>query len=368
VTVGGRSLLAWSLEPLRRLEQLGVVVLVVPGERIAEAEALARDVLSWGEPPGGPELRVVAGAASRQGSVAAGLAALPAEGDRIVLVHDAARAFTPSEQFATVARAVRESGAGVLPALPVIDSVKRVSPAGAVLASVERSELAAAQTPQGFPAGALRAAYAAATSEHTDDAAVFAAAGHAVRRVPGHPRALKITTPDDLETARRWLSEPAPRGASTQARTGVGVDVHAFAEGRPLWLAGLRWEGSRGLAGHSDGDVVSHAIADAVLSALGKGDLGSVLGTEDPALAGAHGEAILSRVRALVEQEGRSVAHVAVQLLSSEPRLAPRREEAEACLSSWVGGPVSLGATTTDGLGFPGRGEGALALAVATLL
>ncbi|WP_067201788.1 bifunctional 2-C-methyl-D-erythritol 4-phosphate cytidylyltransferase/2-C-methyl-D-erythritol 2,4-cyclodiphosphate synthase [Microbacterium sp. XT11] len=304
---------------------------------------------------------VVTGGATRQESVAAGLSAL--WGDvTTVLVHDAARALTPPEQIDAVARAVTHE-AGVIPALPVVDTLKRVDD-DRVVAAVDRAALAAAQTPQGFPRALLEASYAAAReqgAEYTDDAALFAAAGHEVRRIPGSERAFKITTQADLERARHLLGASAPRAP----RVGIGTDVHAFGGEGDLWLAGLHWPGEQALSGHSDGDAVAHAIVDALLGAAGLGDIGQHFGTAHPEYAGAHADVFLGRTRELVADAGFTIGNVSVQFQANRPRFAARRAEAEQVLSALLGAPVSVTATTTDGLGFPGRGEGVAVTAVA---
>lgn len=333
------------------------VVVVAPESHLKAARTISARVAGAAS----DAVTVVAGGATRQDSVAAGLAALSTEIDT-VLVHDAARALTPPALIDRVARAVRTTGGGVIPALPVTDTIKRVGPDAAVLGTVDRSDLVHVQTPQGFPRADLDAAYASATQEHTDDAALFAAHGGPVTVVEGEARAFKITTAWDLRRAENVL------GAQTAGlRTGIGVDVHAYDETAPLWLGGLYWTDEPGLAGHSDGDAVLHAICDALLSAAGLGDVGSRFGTSDPRFADAASEGFVRETLALVEGSGFSVVNVAVQVVAARPKIAPRRSELESRLSALVGAPVTIGATTTDGLGFTGRGEGVAAIATALL-
>ena len=287
-----------------------------------------------------------------------------------MLVHDAARALTPPEVFERVAAAIARGAAGAIPVLPVIDTLKRVS-GDEIVGVVDRAELAAAQTPQGFPRDVLDAAYAAATAEFTDDAALVADAGNDVTAVPGHPLAFKITTAADLDRARHLLASPAGRLESPPAipRVGVGTDVHAFGGDGTLWLAGLEWPGEAALSGHSDGDAVAHAIVDALLAAAGLGDIGTHFGTDHPEYAGAHADAFLTRTVALLGEAGWRVGNVSVQVQANRPRFAARRAEAERALSAALAGaPVSVSATTTDGLGFTGRGEGVSAFAVALVV
>lgn len=355
VDVHGVTILEHALRGVFGAIEPAQVIVVAPAALVARARAIAEHAA--GAASG--YLTVVAGGDTRQRSVAAGLAVL-ADGVEAVLVHDAARALTPSALVDRVAQSVLVSGRGVIPALPVSDTIKRVD-GERVVESVDRSELVHVQTPQGFPRADLVTAYASALDDHTDDAALFTAAGHTVVTVPGEPRAFKITTPWDLHRAEQLLD------AGARIRTGVGIDAHRYDESVPLWLGGVYFPDEPGLAGHSDGDAVIHAICDALLSAAGLGDIGGRFGSADPRFAGASSSVFLRETLALVEGAGFRVGNVAVQVIANRPRLASRRPELEGHLGELVGAPVSIAATTSDGLGFSGRGEGLVAVATALL-
>lgn len=362
VPVAGQVMLARALAPLFTLPSPTYVVVVAPASLLAACTELVDAVA--GVAVG--YTAVVAGGEDRHASVQAGLAALPASVET-VLVHDAARCLTPASQFAAVFDAVESSGAGVVPALPVTDTVKQVA-GDVVVTTVDRSSLVGVQTPQGFPLAALRDAYAVSTQSATDDAGVFQAAGGTVRVIPGDADAFKITTAWDLQRASSIVSSrvgAVGAGGVLGVRVGLGVDVHAFDPASPCRVGLLDFPGEPGLAGHSDGDAVAHAVCDALLSAGGLGDIGGRFGTSDPTYAGASGDVFIrGAVRALADA-GLTPSSVTVQVIGNRPRIGARRVEMQDALAAVVGAPVAVSGTTTDGLGFTGRGEGLTAIATA---
>jgi 2-C-methyl-D-erythritol 4-phosphate cytidylyltransferase/2-C-methyl-D-erythritol 2,4-cyclodiphosphate synthase len=278
------------------------------------------------------------------------------------LIHDAARCFTPTSVFERVASAVIETGSAVIPVLPVVDTIKTVHQ-DVVLGTVDRNELRIAQTPQGFSREQIVSGYEKATEDYTDDASLLQAQGHLVISVLGDAMAFKITVQADLEYAELLL------GNKAEQRSGIGTDVHRFSEDadKPLYLGTLLWPGETGLEGHSDGDALAHAVVDALLAAAGLGDIGSNFGVDKPEYAGANGSVFIAETLRLLSTAGWKVVNVSVQLIGNKPKLSPRREEVEAALSTLVGAPVSVGATTTDGLGFLGSSEGVGAVATALI-
>lgn len=326
------------------------------------------------------DISVIPGGKTRQESVAAALAELPPEVTH-VLVHDAARCLTPPSVINSVITALQSGAEAVIPALEVVDTIKTVAvnptnptnptnpdddgaaPLARVTGTLDRAALRAVQTPQGFELQTLLTAHRdqpAHGAGASDDAGMVEALGREVLVVPGAEEALKITKPADLQRAANFLPAQLPR-------TGIAIDVHPVntASDAPLCVAGLKWADKPRLAGHSDGDVVAHAVCDSVLSAAGLGDLGAHFGTADPEYAGASGERFLQETARILHDAGYRIGNVAVQLVGPFPRLGTRRKEAEQILSTALGAPVSLSATTTDGLGFTGRGDGLAAIATA---
>lgn len=350
VEVNGHTILEHSLAPLSALADLAQVVIAAPSTHLAEATEIANGVLNTDA-----TLDVVVGGDTRQQSIANALAVVGDEIE-IVLVHDAARAFASSALFERVADAVRSTSASVIPALEIADTIKRVA-GDQVQETVDRSALRSAQTPQGFFAAELKRAYANASDDFTDDAALMQSQGKKVSFVAGEVEAAKITTPEDLVGVLSRLNGPG--------RTGIGVDVHRFSadESKKLFLGTLEWPGLPGLDGHSDGDAVSHALVDALLSAAGLGDIGSNFGVDRPEFSGANGKVFLEETVRMLAAAGYSVVNASVQLVGNRPKVSGKRAEVEAALSAIVGAPVTLGATTTDGLGFLGNDEGVAAVA-----
>jgi 2-C-methyl-D-erythritol 4-phosphate cytidylyltransferase / 2-C-methyl-D-erythritol 2,4-cyclodiphosphate synthase len=353
--LAGKPVLRYSLETLASHPAIDAVRVVFNPDDAVSYEAAARglDLL----PP-------VAGGAARQDSVRLGLESLAATSPSRVLIHDAARPFLDRETIDRVLAALDEAP-GAIPALPVKDAVKR-GVAGRVAETLDRSALWRAQTPQGFDYAAILAAHRAAQgSELSDDAAVAERAGLAVRLVAGSEANFKVTTAEDLEQAERLLL--ARHG---DIRIGQGFDVHAFGAGDHVWLCGVKVAHERGLIGHSDADVGLHALTDAILGALGAGDIGQHFPPSDPKWRGAPSHLFLSHAGTLVASAGGRIGHLDVTLICERPKIGPYRDVMVARIAEILGlerGRVSVKATTTEGLGFTGRSEGIAAQAVATL-
>jgi 2-C-methyl-D-erythritol 4-phosphate cytidylyltransferase/2-C-methyl-D-erythritol 2,4-cyclodiphosphate synthase len=353
--LAGKPLLRYSLETLARHPAIGHVRVVFNPDDGAHYAAASRglDLL----PP-------VAGGAARQDSVRLGLESLEALKTERVLIHDGARPFLDTGTIDRVLAAL-DQAPGAIPALPLRDTVKR-SADGIVIDTVDRSSLWRAQTPQGFHYRPILAAHrAAAGSDLSDDAAVAERAGLAVRLVAGSEENFKVTTGDDLLQAERLLA--ARLG---DIRTGQGFDVHAFGPGDHVWLCGVKVPHPQGLVGHSDADVGLHALTDAILGALGAGDIGVHFPPGDAKWRGAPSHLFLRHAADLVAAAGGSIGHVDVTLICERPKIGPHRDAMVARMAEILTVEtrrVSVKATTTEKLGFTGRGEGIAGQAVATL-
>lgn len=353
VDLAGQPLLRHAALEIAKLDRLDQVIVAFPADSEHETRGALSDVF-----PDEVTLSLVIGGETRAESIANALAALGSA--TIVLVHDAARSLAPVELFQRVVDAVTDGRSAVIPALRVVDTIKRVA-GELVLETVDRDELRAAQTPQGFERSLIERAYQTGDLDHTDDASLVQSLGHQVWFVDGSESAFKITSAEDLAAAELRFGG--------DIRTGIGTDTHRFTDDldKPLYLGTVLWPGERGLDGHSDGDAISHAIVDALLSAAGLGDIGSNFGVDRPEFAGANGQVFLAGAIALLAEHQFSVKNVAVQLIGNRPRVGPHRARVEKALTEILGVPVSVGATTTDGLGFLGNSEGVAAVATALI-
>lgn len=309
---------------------------------------------------------IVPGGSTRQESVKNGLDALPKEA-RIALVHDGARPLISRELIARCIRQTEDCGSAVV-CTPVTDTVK-VEKDGCIVRTLDRSQLRAVQTPQCFFAGELKAAYEAAARDGvsvTDDASVMEHAGHSVHLLESSEVNFKLTTPEDLRRAEDIIGER--KFMQRLPRTGFGYDVHKLASGRRLILCGKEIPWEKGLDGHSDADVAVHALMDALLGAACLGDIGRLYPDNDPAFEGADSMKLLADVLRRVKDAGYAVVHADVTIVAQKPKLMPYMDEMRRNLeNAMAGAQVNVKATTTERLGFEGRGEGISAQAVATI-
>ncbi len=350
--VAGKPVLRWSVEALLAAGAREMVIVVSDG-----GEPLAADALS-----GLTGWRTVRGGATRAQSVQAGLKTITGPADEPVLVHDAARPFVTAAHVRSLLVALIDSD-GAIPALPVADTLKRDGPAG--LTTTPREGLWRAQTPQAFRRDRLLAAYAGWTGgEPTDDAQVIEAHGGRVALAAGDPRLLKLTFPEDFDMAERLA------GGARDIRMGQGFDAHRWGPGDAVWLCGVRIDHNQTLVGHSDADAGLHALTDALLGAIGEGDIGDHFPPTDPKWKGASSDLFLQHAASLITAKGGRIINVDVTLICERPKIKPHRQAMRERLAEILGlalDRVSVKATTTEGMGFTGRGEGLAAQAVATV-
>lgn len=349
--LGGKAVVRWSVEALLRSGASPVIV-VVARDSLERAQDALRGLDGW---------IAVAGGAERADSVRAGLDALDLPETTPVLVHDAARPLLGEAVICRLLGALPGAD-GAIAALPVSDTVKRGE--GSVEATVDRSRLWRAQTPQAFPLGRLRSAYAAwpASEAPTDEAAVVERDGGVVRLIEGDPRLMKLTYPEDFAMAEALL----PR----QIRVGTGFDVHRWGPGEAVWLCGVEIPHDQALIGHSDADAGLHALTDAILGAMGDGDIGDHFPPTDPKWKGAASDLFLIHAVERLTARGGRLINVDVTLICERPKVKPHRQAMRERLAEILSLPidaVSVKATTTEALGFTGRGEGLAAQAVATI-
>ncbi|MCC7008746.1 MAG: 2-C-methyl-D-erythritol 4-phosphate cytidylyltransferase [Acidobacteria bacterium] len=353
--IGGRTMLQRSVSAFDRHPAIDALTVVLPAELVGRGPALVGQTRrSCSFAAGGPR---------RQDSVRFGLAALPPDVD-VVLVHDAARPFVDAGVIDRVIAGVAATGAAV-PGVPARDTVKRVRPGTETVAeTLPREELWLVQTPQGFRRGVLeRAMREVGDRAVTDEATIAEQLGETVTMVHGDERNVKITTAQDLETARR-----AARGVP---RVGIGYDLHRLAEGRRLVIAGVELSAACGPIAHSDGDVVCHALVDALCGAAGTGDVGRHFPNTDPRWKDAAGLDLLRRAVEIVAEAGWVPASVDVTVILERPKLAPHADEIRVRLAGTLGvpiGAIGLKAKTNEGVDAVGRGEAIAAHAVAVIL
>ena len=364
--LAGRPLLVWTLEAFERCPEIRDVVLVTADSWREPAAELLRPY------PLTKLLRICAGGARRVDSVRAGLAALPDHGE-LVAIHDGARPLVTPALISRVVQAAAASGAA-LPLVPVSDTVKQVHQAK-VQRTLDRSPLQLAQTPQVFAVELIRRAFARldpkSAASITDDAQLVELLGAEVQAVPGDPHNFKVTRAEDLRRAHELLhrAQGEPMTA-IPVRTGHGYDVHRLVPGRALLLGGVRIEGPVGLLGHSDADVLCHAVGDALLGAAALGDLGQHFPPSDDSYRDISSLLLLEHIVELVASAGLVPGNVDTTVVCQRPRLAPHVPAMRENLARVLGLPqdrVSVKATTTEGLGPAGRGEGIEAHAVVLL-
>jgi 2-C-methyl-D-erythritol 4-phosphate cytidylyltransferase/2-C-methyl-D-erythritol 2,4-cyclodiphosphate synthase len=357
--LGGRAVLRHGVERMIAHPGIaGVRVVISPEDRAHYDAAVAGLEL----------LAPVAGGATRQQSVRNGLESLAHLTPDTVLIHDAARPFLDAGIIDRVIEGLGRAP-GAIAALPVVDTIKRAQdgtgPVPLIEATTSRERLWRAQTPQGFHFEAILAAHRAAVgTEYTDDAAVAEATGLAVELVMGSEENFKITTEGDLQRAERLL------GGSREYRSAGGYDVHRFAPGDGIMLCGIRVPHNAALEGHSDADVGLHALTDALLGAIGAGDIGQHFPPSDPKWRGADSATFLAHAGELVAAKGGRITHLDVTIICERPKVGPHRAAMVERIAAILGldkGRVSVKATTTEGLGFTGRAEGIAAQATATV-
>lgn len=361
--LAGRSVLAHAIAPLASHPAIAAIKVVIHPDDAARYSGAVGDLA-------GSLLEPVAGGATRQASVLAGLESL-AQGQppEAVLIHDAARPFLSRAEVDRLLAALTVHEGAIL-AVPVADTLKRASGDGTIAATVDRTGLWRAQTPQAFRFAPILAAHRRAANQSaaafTDDASIAEWAGMTITIVEGSARNTKITTAEDLTMAAHLFAT-----GGLETRTGTGFDVHRFAPGDHVWLCGVRVPHNERLEGHSDADVGLHALTDALLGALGDGDIGQHFPPTDARWKGAPSRLFLVDAAKRVAARGGRIINVDVTLLCEAPRIGPHRDAMRATIASLLGvsaDRVGVKATTTEGLGFVGRREGIAAMATANVL
>ncbi len=368
--IGGRAVLSHAIAALAEAPEINRILVVIhDADQQIYADTLERD--------GAPDKLVdpVKGGATRQESVLAGLNQLATQNPPdAVLIHDGARPFVTGNVITRVAEALEMRPAAIA-ALPLADTLQRADRDGLITETLARDGLWRAQTPQGFAFDEILQAHqkaaSAGRSDFTDDAALFSWAGGVVHVVEGSEHNHKMTTAEDLARAEITASENMMQSRSDMhPRTGTGFDVHRAAPGDHVWLCGIKVPAAFTLSGHSDADVALHALTDALLGALGDGDIGSHFPPTDPQWKGAASHIFLAHAADRVRQRSGVIGNVDITIICETPKIGPHRDPMRKEVAKILALPVdrvSVKATTTEGLGFAGRGEGIAAMASATV-
>jgi 2-C-methyl-D-erythritol 4-phosphate cytidylyltransferase/2-C-methyl-D-erythritol 2,4-cyclodiphosphate synthase len=351
VRLAGRPIWQWSAEAFAHSESIAGVILVGNADNLEQLKAF-------------PAATHVLGGDTRRASSLAALNALPAEATHLT-IHDAARPLVSADTIERVSlTAIRDGAAAAV--MPVVDTIRQTHAAGSI--SLPRASLVAMQTPQTARVDWLRAAFAHAEGsnhEFTDEVSLLDAAGFSTTLVPGNPENFKVTLPQDLARARTMLG-------AADVRTGFGYDIHRFSSdpARELWLGGRHFPGEIGLDGHSDADVLLHAVCDALLGAASLGDIGVHFSNRDERWRGIRSVHLLEEVARMLRAEGWAIRHVDIAMVAERPRVMPHAPEIRQNIAGTLEIPVSrvsLKATTHEGLGALGRAEGIAAWAIATI-
>ncbi|AGK57733.1 2-C-methyl-D-erythritol 4-phosphate cytidylyltransferase [Hyphomicrobium denitrificans 1NES1] len=360
--IGGRPVLAHTIEAFvghPEIDEVKVVIHQDDGDLYAAAAGNTPKL----SPP-------AIGGATRQASVLNGLQALAASSPDLVLIHDAARPFVSAATISKVIEALK-NGPTALAALPVTDTLKRASDSGIVRDTIPRAGLWRAQTPQGFHFAPILDAHRKAAEQgldqFTDDAAIAEWGGADVAIVEDTTGNIKLTTAEDLELANRQMASQN----AWEPHTGTGFDVHRFTDGDHVWLGGVKIPHTHKLEGHSDADVILHALTDALLGALGDGDIGQHFPPSDPKWKGAASRLFLEDAARRVRDRGGRIVNVDITVLAEAPRIGPHRPAMQALIGDVLGltaDRIGIKATTTEGMGFTGRREGIAAMASASVL
>ena len=356
--IDGKPMLRHSVDALRAHPQIDAIVVVVAGGQEHEASEIIADIAN---------VAILLGGETRRNSVRNGLQHIKKDPEITgVFIHDAARPFLPAKVIDDLITAL-ENHAGAVPALPVTDSLARSHDGATLSASESRDGLWRIQTPQAFDLNAICTAHDQwdAAQEATDDARMAKAAGFDVALVSGDERLAKYTFPSD------FAGHTKHKAPMQMFRTGTGYDVHRLVENEELWLCGIKIEHDKGLAGHSDADVALHALTDAILGAAAMGDIGDHFPPSDPQWRGAASDRFLAHAAGLVAAKGYAICNVDVTIICEAPKIGPHREKMRHRVAEILqidSDAVSIKATTTERLGYTGRGEGIAAQAVATLM